>query len=137
MIGTRGKGIIYLFITVFLWSTIEVVSKPLNGRIDPLWIAFLRFFIGGIFLMPLVLMHWKKVEWKKVNVREWAMFILLTFLGITAAFILFHEALAGISATAAATIISTTPLFIAPLSIVLLRERMGYLGLVGILIGAF
>ena len=136
MVGTRGKGIIYLFITVFLWSTIEVVSKPLNGRIDPLWIAFLRFFIGGVFLMPLVFIHWRKMDRKNVKAGDWAMFVLLSFLGITAAFILFHEALVGISATAAATLISTTPLFIAPLSLVFLKEKMGYLGLVGIFIGA-
>lgn len=134
--GIVGKGIIYLVVTVFLWSTIEVVTKPLNERIDPLWIAFLRFFIGGLSLLPMVLMTWRKVDWKEVGWRHWALFLILTMMGITAAFILFHEALTGISATAGATLISTTPLFIAPLSFLLLKERMGYVGIAGIVIGA-
>jgi drug/metabolite transporter (DMT)-like permease len=134
--GIGAKGIIYLVVTVVLWSTIEVVTKPLNERIDPLWIAFLRFFIGGLFLLPLVFKTWRKVDRRKVGLKEWGLFLVLTLMGITAAFILFHEALTGISATAGATLISTTPLFIAPLSFLLLKEKMGFVGIAGIVIGA-
>jgi drug/metabolite transporter (DMT)-like permease len=136
LVDERGKGILYLVVTVFLWSTIEVISKPLNDMIDPLWIAFLRFFIGGIFLLPLVFMNWRKVDWTGVGMKHWVLLLVLSLLGITAAFILFHVALTGISATAGATLISTTPLFIAPLSFFILKEKMGYVGMAGILIGA-
>jgi drug/metabolite transporter (DMT)-like permease len=45
-------GMILILITVILWSTIEVASKVLHDQIPGMTIAFLRFLLGGIFLMP-------------------------------------------------------------------------------------
>jgi drug/metabolite transporter (DMT)-like permease len=132
---TKARGIIYLIITIFLWSTIEVVSKPLNKEIDPEWIAFLRFFIGGLSLFPLMLLSWKKVDWNQVRPVNWSLLVLLSFVGITATFTLFHIALVEIGASSAATLISTVPLFIAPLSFIFLKERISWVGIIGILLG--
>ena len=51
----KTKGYILLGITIFLFSTLEVVTSTLKGVIDPLQLTFLRFFIGGITLLPFVL----------------------------------------------------------------------------------
>ncbi|MFW6263024.1 MAG: EamA family transporter, partial [Thermotogota bacterium] len=42
----------YLFWTIalVLFSSLEVVSKPIMGQVDPFTMTFLRFFIGGLFL---------------------------------------------------------------------------------------
>jgi len=42
----------YLFWTIalVLFSSLEVVSKPIMGRVDPFTLTFMRFFIGGVFL---------------------------------------------------------------------------------------
>ncbi len=122
-------------ITVVLWSTIEVLSKLIQADLPPLTIGFLRFFIGGAALLPLALIYGRRVDLKKVSAKDWVLFGLLTFLGISLAFSLFHTALYWLEASAAATIISTVPLFTAPLSVLLLRERFGPLAWIGLLLG--
>lgn len=121
---------------IFLWSTIEVITKAINDDMHPLWIAFLRFFLGGLVLVPAIWIYRKKVNWKETRLRDWTQLMLLSMLGITATFTLFHLALVGISASSAATLISTVPLFIAPLSLLILKERMGIVGMAGIVLGA-
>ena len=45
-----GYGLIA--VTVLLWSMIEVISKMIQSDLPPMTIAFLRFFIGGLCLLP-------------------------------------------------------------------------------------
>lgn len=132
----KVMGIIYLIVTIFLWSTIEVASKPLNDEIGPEWIAFFRFFLGGLSLVPFMVFSWRKVEWNKVKVIDWALLVMLSFVGITATFLLFHIALVEIGASPAATLISTVPLFVAPLSMFVLKERVSWIGIIGIVLGS-
>ncbi len=44
------KGIIYIFITAFAFSTMEIVGKLISTQINPFQLTFIRFFIGSIFL---------------------------------------------------------------------------------------
>ncbi|MFO8051272.1 MAG: DMT family transporter [Thermoplasmatota archaeon] len=128
-------GMALIGVTVFLWSTIEVFTKLAHASLPPLTIAFLRFLIGGLFLFPLVLIYRRKVNWKKVGPREWAQLFLLAFLGITCTFSLYHIALVWIDASSVATLISMVPLFSAPISYIILRERIGYVAVTGLLMG--
>jgi drug/metabolite transporter (DMT)-like permease len=123
-------------ITVLLWSTIEVVSKVIQDDIPPLSIAFLRFFIGGLFLLPLVFVYRKKIDLEALGWKSVVKFILLSFMGISATFILYHKALIWIDASAVATLVSMVPLFIAPISVYHLKEKLGVISMVGLSLGA-
>jgi drug/metabolite transporter (DMT)-like permease len=122
-------------VTVFLWSTIEVTTKLIHSQLPPLTIAFLRFVLGGVFLIPVVIINWKKVDRGNVNVKDWIVLILLSFVGITGTFSLYHVALYWIDASSVATLVSTVPLFSAPLSVLILKERIGGIGIAGLLMG--
>ncbi len=122
-------------VTVFLWSTIEVTTKLIHSQLPPLTIAFLRFVLGGIILVPVVILNWKKVDWKKVRSKDWVVLVLLSFVGITGTFSLYHVALYWIDASSVATLVSTVPLFSAPFSVIILKERIGRIGVAGLLIG--
>lgn len=130
------EGMLFIGGTVFLWSMIEVITKLMHSALPPLTIAYLRFLLGGIFLLPVALVYGRKVNWTAVHWRDWAAFFLVSFLGISCTFTLFHVALYWIDASATATLIAMVPLFIAPLSIVFLKERMGAIGMLGILLGS-
>lgn len=51
----KYKGYILLGITILIFSTLEVVTSTLKGIINPLQLTFIRFFIGGITLLPFVI----------------------------------------------------------------------------------
>jgi len=129
------KAISFMFATIFLWSTIEVVSKVLQDDIGPLWIAFLRFFIGGTSLLPLALFEATKRDYRTVPLKDWGKLFLFSIIGISLTFTMFHVGLTWMDASSAATLISTAPLFMVPMSVVMLKERMGVLGIVGTISG--
>ncbi len=128
-----GMGLIG--VTVFLWSMIEVITKLIHSALPPMTIAYLRFFLGGLFLLPIVISYWKKVDWNQVKSKDWVKLILLSFLGISCTFSLFHIALYWIDASSTATLIAMVPLFVAPVSYFITGERMGRVAIVGLLLG--
>ena len=48
-------GYLFILVTVVFFSTYEVVSKTIIGKVDPFQINFLRFFIGGSLLFLFLL----------------------------------------------------------------------------------
>ena len=50
-----NKGYIYILITAFAFSTMEIVGKMISNQLNPLQMTFLRFFIGGLILLPFAL----------------------------------------------------------------------------------
>jgi len=128
-------GMLLITATVFLWSTIEVTTKLIHAELPPLTIAFLRFVLGGIILLPVVIIYRKKVYWSRVSGRDWLVLLLLSFIGITGTFSLYHIALYWIDASSVATLVSAVPLFSAPMSVLILKERIGKIGVAGLLAG--
>jgi drug/metabolite transporter (DMT)-like permease len=128
-------GMGFIGITVVLWSMIEVMTKLIHSALPPMTIAYLRFILGGMFLLPVVMIYRRKVDWSKVNGKDWLILVLLSFLGISCTFSLYHIALYWIDASSTATLIAMVPLFAAPVSYFLLGERMGPVAIIGLLIG--
>jgi len=60
----KYKGYILLGITILLFSTIEVVASTMKDLINPLQLTFIRFLIGGVVLLPLVIKEREKVQAK-------------------------------------------------------------------------
>ncbi|MBN1539827.1 MAG: DMT family transporter [Candidatus Thermoplasmatota archaeon] len=131
----EATGMLFIGGTVFLWSMIEVITKLMHSALPPLTIAYLRFLLGGIFLLPVAFFFGRKVKWAAVGWRDWTALFLVSFLGISCTFSLFHIALYWIDASSTATLIAMVPLFVTPLSIVFLNEKVGVIGISGILMG--
>lgn len=131
----ENSGMLLILITVILWSTIEVSTKIVQGDIPPMMISFLRFVIGGLFLLPLSIRGIMRGDTAGTSIREWIILILLSVLGITLTFALYHKALIWISATSVATLISMVPVFAALISFIVLKERITWLQITGLLIG--
>lgn len=128
-------GYALIAMTVVLWSMIEVISKLIQADLHPMTIAFLRFFIGGLCLLPFALFYGRYNKWKELRARDWASFLLISFLGISLTFSLFHLALYWMDASSTAVIISTVPIFAAPTAYFFLGERIRPIALAGIALG--
>lgn len=138
----RGWG--GLLMAIFLFSTIEVVSKivlqetiAVAGSFTPydaLSLACTRFFIAGVFLIAAASGSWKRVV-RELGFGDWARLGLLGLVGVTVCTSLFHLSLRKITAAQGAVIFSANPIFVAVLAPVLLRESLTLRKASGIFLG--
>ena len=131
---------------IVLFSTIEVVSKYLQAgegaaaRVGSIQVAALRFMLGAVFLLPLLLAR-RQGKFLIEGVRKGALAMLLlgTF-GVFLCFYLLHSGIESTSASTAAVIFSMNPVFTVLIASLALRERLGGYGWLGVglgLAGAF
>jgi len=112
---------------VILVSATKVALKD----ISPVTLVWLRFLMGVVILGVAVVL---RKQFTLPDKKEWAYFALLGFLGIT-----FHQWLQsnGLQTSEAGTtawIVSTTPVFMALLGWLILKEGLGWVKTLGILI---
>lgn len=114
---------------VIVWGASFIATKVALEDISPVTIVWLRFTIGVLILgLAVILRH----QFILPDRREWGYFALLGFLGIT-----FHQWLQsnGLQTSEAGTtawIVSTTPVFMALLGWLVLKEKLGLVKILGI-----
>ncbi|HAJ27670.1 MAG TPA: hypothetical protein DCG53_10580 [Syntrophus sp. (in: bacteria)] len=115
-------GILSLVGGVGLFSTVEIASKIIGPRVDPVVLTFLRFFITGIFLIiiciPMLRLRLTPLSWK-----DYGIFLLNGLIGIALGITLFHIAILTMEkAASAAVVFSVNPVFVILLSRFINRE---------------
>jgi drug/metabolite transporter (DMT)-like permease len=118
---------------VIVWGASFIATKLALRDLAPVTIVWLRFAIGVVILgIATVLRHQFTIPKK----QELIYFSILGFLGIT-----FHQwlqstGLVTAQASTTAWIVATTPVFIAILSWIFLKERLSWLQISGIILAA-
>jgi drug/metabolite transporter (DMT)-like permease len=132
---TNSKLFTYIeaLFAVIVWGASFIATKIALQEISPLSIVWLRFLMGVIILGVAVFLRGQFALPEK---REWGYFALLGFLGIT-----FHQSLQsnGLQTSEAGTtawIVATTPVFMALLGWLLLKEGLGWVKTFGILLAS-
>lgn len=126
---------IFFFLTLLIFASMEVVSKPLMGHFDPFVLTFWRFLLGFLFflLYPGVknriseIIKFKKIEWISVFI-----------LGILNAFLAMGILQVGVklsSAATAATVFCSNPIFVFIFAYMLGMEKFSYKKLLGLMLG--
>lgn len=130
---SRSKLFTYVeaMFAVIVWGASFIATKVALKDISPVTIVWLRFLMGVVILGIAVAL---RKQFTLPDKREWAYFALLGFLGIT-----FHQWLQsnGLQTSEAGTtawIVSTTPVFMALLGWLILKEGLGWVKTLGILI---
>jgi drug/metabolite transporter (DMT)-like permease len=130
----KYKGYVLLGITILIFSTLEVVTSTLKGLMNPLQLTFLRFIIGGVVLLPLVI---KKRE--KLQAKDLLFFLGLGILNIFISMGSLQLSINMGKASTAAILISSNPIFVMLFSSLLLKEKVTFdriaciiLGIIGI-----
>lgn len=116
---------------VIVWGASFIATKVALEDASPVTIVWLRFIIGVLILGVAVAL---RKQFVLPDRKEWGYFALLGFLGIT-----FHQWLQsnGLQTSQASTtawIVSTTPVFMALLGWLVLKEKLGWLKTTGILL---
>jgi drug/metabolite transporter (DMT)-like permease len=114
-----------------VWGASFIATKVALKDVSPITIVWMRFAMGIIILGMAVVLR-KQFSMPKKN--EWGYFALLGFLGIT-----FHQWLQsnGLKTSEASTtawIVATTPVFMALLGWLILKERLNGIKTIGILL---
>lgn len=128
---SKSSFIPYLEATasVVIWGASFIATKLALQDLHPVTIVWIRFTIGVLILGAAVLM---RKQFALPDKKEWGYFALLGFLGIT-----FHQWLQsnGLQTSEASTtawIVSTTPVFMAILGWLVLKEGLGLIKTLGI-----
>ncbi len=115
----KYKGYILLGITILIFSTLEVVTSTLKGIINPLQLTFIRFFIGGITLLPFVI-----AKKEKLHKKDWLFFLGLGLLNIFISMGALQLSINFGKASTAAILISSNPIFVMFFSTIILKEKV-------------
>jgi len=109
-------GIISLIGGVGLFSTVEVLSKSIGWRVDPVVLTFIRFFVTGIVLLTISI-PLLRLRLKPLGLKDYGIFCLNGFIGIALAIPIFHIAILTMGkASSSAVIFCVNPVFVIVLA---------------------
>ena len=130
---SRSRLIPYLEVlfAVIVWGASFIATKVALADISPITIVWLRFAMGVLILGLVVAL---RRQFALPDKNEWGYFALLGFLGITFHQWLQSNGLVTSEASTTAWIVATTPVFMALLGWLVLKERLDWLRNFGILL---
>jgi len=129
-----NKAILKALFAVTVWGASFVATKVALQYAAPTTVVWLRFAMGVLILGLAVFLN---KQFTLPRGKDWGYFALLGFLGVT-----FHQwlqstGLLTAQATTTAWIITSTPIFIALLGFIVLKERLAWYQALGILLASF
>lgn len=128
------KGYFYLGLSIFAFSTIEIVSKSIVNDFHPLQMNFLRFFIGSLCLLPFTVKHIMNSK-VKLSIKDMIILTLLGILAVPVSMTLFQISILYTKASILAVLISSNAIFVAPFSYFILKEKIDKSILVSLVLG--
>lgn len=96
--------------TAFFFSTMEIALKSAGSQFDVLQLTFLRFFIGGLILLPFGIKSLKK-RGVKLIASDYFYLLILGIVCICISMCLFQIGVMTTNANLAAVIIAVNPVF--------------------------
>ncbi|MEA2601577.1 MAG: hypothetical protein QOF89_2569 [Acidobacteriota bacterium] len=131
---TKGAAVAKALFAVVVWGGSFIATKMALAEVSPVTVVWLRFALG-VLVMGAVVAARRQLAWPSRS--DLAYFTGLGFLGITFHQWLQSNGLVTSQASTTAWIVASTPIFMALLGWLVLRERLGWLGAVGIAVAAF
>lgn len=118
------KVYLYIAVAIFIVSSTEILLKLAGQSFDNgTQLNFLRFLIGGLFLLVPVNMGLKKRN-RILKVKDYGIFLLLGFFFIVISMSLYQFAIEISTASFVAILFSFNPVFNTIFSCFILKERM-------------
>jgi len=129
----RPVAIVKTLFAVFVWGSSFIATKVVVQELSPVTVVWLRFAMGVLILGGAVIL---RRQWQMPRGRDLGYFFLLGFLGIAFHQWLQSNGLVTAQASTTAWIVATMPVFIALLGWLTLKEQIGPVRWLGILLAA-
>lgn len=114
---------VYILITTLLFSSMEVAIKYTHGIFHPIQLNFIRFFVGGLILMPLGIKKLRKNNYI-LNTSDYIKFAILGFVQIVVAMSFYTVSISYIPAYTSAIIFSCNTFFSIVFAYLILKEKI-------------
>ncbi|QAT42602.1 DMT family transporter [Aminipila luticellarii] len=101
---------IYIFLTAFLFGTMEVALKLAGNGMDSFQLTFWRFFIGGILLMPFAFNE-IRINQTRLELKDFGYLLIVGILCIPISMLFFQLGVMRSNASTASVIMCINPLF--------------------------
>lgn len=133
ILSGRAVPIAKALFAVVVWGGSFIATKIALAEVHPVTVVWLRFALGVLVMGAVVVLRRQLI---RPSGADLAYFTGLGFLGIAFHQWLQSNALVTAQAGTTAWIVSSTPIFMALLGWLVLRERLGWLGTAGIAVAA-
>ncbi|MBF0289228.1 MAG: EamA family transporter [SAR324 cluster bacterium] len=127
-----------LTLTPLFWSGNIVLARGINEIIPPIGLAFWRWTLALIFLLPFTWKHAKQ-DWK-VALGSWKILTVISIFGISCFNTMLYKAAHTTTAINIALMQSTMPAVIILFSLLLFKEKISKIQMIGVsicMLGAF
>lgn len=133
MIASKVKfaASLYAIMSISFWGVSFVSTKAVLDKLDPYTLLVLRFGIGALFLLVLLVLKRYPLN---IPLKYIPHLIVLGILGVFVHQVIQATALLTINASAAGWIISFSPVFTVILSVFFLHEKMTVLKALGMIV---
>ncbi|GAB4386645.1 MAG: DMT family transporter [Elainellaceae cyanobacterium] len=121
-----------LLLAILFWSGNLVLGRAVRTEIPPIGLAFWRWLVGSLLVLPLARSHLKP-DLPQI-LRHWKIMTLFAVLGVTMFNTLVYTGLRSTTAINGALLQTITPLVIVLFSYLLFREAISTVQIIGILI---
>ena len=128
------KVVLYILLSAALFSTMEVVLKIAGNHLDAFQLTFIRFLIGGFFLLPFALMEIKRYQ-TKFNRKDYLHMLSMGVVCICISMIFFQLGVENSKASTAAVIFCINPMFTMIFVHFMTEEKLNRTKMVALLIG--
>jgi drug/metabolite transporter (DMT)-like permease len=139
-VSQNTKAVLQALFVTFLWATSWVLIKKGLGSIPPLTFAGLRYGLAFVIMLPWMLRPAARTELRRLTRRQWIDLGLLGLVFITLTQGAQFVALSYLPANMLSLLLSLSALVIALLGLIFLKEHLGSLQWLGVLVsltGAF
>jgi drug/metabolite transporter (DMT)-like permease len=127
----RLTASLYALMSISVWGVSFVSTKAVLEKLDPFSLLVIRFGIGALFLLFLLLLQRHRL---RISLQYVPHLMVLGILGVFVHQVLQATALLTINASAAGWLISFSPIFTVILSLLFLQERMNLTKAVGMVL---
>ncbi len=117
----KTKGYVYILLTTVIFSTMEVALKMVAGVFAPMQITVLRFFIGGICILPFAAWTLRR-RGVRLERRDFWYMAFTGLLCVPTSMVLYQLAVGSTLASVVAVVFSGNPIFVVPLAWLFFHE---------------
>lgn len=128
------KVIFCVSITAFLFGTMEAALKLAGSELDSLQLTFLRFFIGGLLLLPFAVREAKHNN-VRLTKKDIGWLVLVGMMGVAISMVCFQYGVNGCNAATASSLICLNPLFTMVIAHIFTDEKMDKIKVIAMIIG--
>lgn len=128
--------LIYIAMATILFSSMEVAIKSTNKAFNPIQLNFIRFFIGGLILLPLAMKKLKKHSYS-LKKSDYIKFMISGFCSVVVSMSFYTSSIAYIPAYTAAIIFACNTFFSIIFAFLLMKENISKLSMFALAIALF